>query len=279
MRLRFAALSAVVMAAQLVATGSPAAAATPGDTLTSGHMLVASYYGDSPRSQLRSRNGEFTLIVTGTSAAVDQTLYYADGTTGGMSIWWQFAYPTGYDLNDKTTLRMQSDGNLVLLSSTRRLIWQSHTAHTGTHNYLRLLDNGNLVIRTAQGRTVWQSGTTRAMFGPGAVISSGRVLVNRYRERFVPPTYLVMRRDGNLVVIWRGRVTWSSGTHVPGSWATLSKGGDLKIYSPSNRLLWHSHTRGERATLTVEQCGQISISTLTSSRGWVAPIGAPQTCG
>ena len=247
------------------------------DILTTGHMLVADPLSWSASSMLRSPNGMYTLKVTGTSVAIDQELRFPSGLTRSTELWWKFAYPTGYNLNDRTTLRMESTGNLTLVSSTRHVIWSSRTTGTGTHNYLRMLDDGDLVIRTDTGKTVWSSGTTAQMVGGGAVLRSGKVLINRYRDQFVPPTTLTMQRDGNLAVRYLGRVTWSSNTHVAGSYATLSTTGDLKVYSPHNVLLWHSRTIGTNPYLSVDQCGAISVH--VSRATWRVPANAPRTCG
>ena len=86
-------------------------------------------------------------------------------------------------------LVMQRDGNLVLYSSNRAL-WQSHTANNPGSLARMQQRDGNLVIYSASGRALWQ---THTYFNPGASA--------------------VLQRDGNFVVYSAsGRALWSSGT-------------------------------------------------------------------
>ena len=58
-----------------------------------------------------------------------------------------------------STLTMQPDGNLVLLTTTGRIIWSSSTAgNPGAE--LRLLDTGRIEIVSATGTVLWSQGST-----------------------------------------------------------------------------------------------------------------------
>ena len=77
----------------------------------------------------------------------------------------------------RTTLTMQTDGNLVLRAGNR-VLWHTHT-HGNPGAFLRHQADGNLVVYSARGRALWSSGT-----------------------RWSPDEYtvLTLRNDGNLVL-------------------------------------------------------------------------------
>ena len=78
----------------------------------------------------------------------------------------------------RTTLTMQTDGNLVLRSGNR-VLWHTHT-HGNPGAFLRHQADGNLVVYSAAGRPLWNSGTR---WSPAEYV-----------------TVLTLRNDGNLVL-------------------------------------------------------------------------------
>lgn len=278
---------AAVVAALVVSVASvfpqAAQAVEPSSTLSAGHSLVAPVFlhPQTAASALVSRNGVFTLGVGGTSLDISENHTFPDGRSNGTVVWWQFAYPTGYDMKDRSVLRMQTDGNLVLRSSTGRKVWASNTAGSGTNNHVTMHDNGNLVMYTASGRVVWQSGTTAIMLTAGHRLKSGQQLINKYRSQFgIVPTRLVMTTGGDLALYWGATRTWHTNTHVAGSHLTLGTNGNLVIYAPNGRAVWQSLTRGRDATLAVNQCGEIDLTTFSNSAVWRRPASPTQrVCG
>lgn len=162
-----------------------------------------------------------------------------------------------------STLSMQSDGNLVLYSTSSVALW-----HTGTHGNagaaLVMHDSGNLVVYGAAWRVLWMTDTdyagTRGCggLGSGAGLSRGQSVFScggRYQ--------LAHQGDGNVVLYSqrRSRAIWSSGT--PGrstSVFAMQGDGNLVLYAPDNRALWASGTSGRfGATLGVQDDGNMVI--------------------
>ncbi|HWU20108.1 MAG TPA: hypothetical protein VN088_01175 [Nocardioides sp.] len=136
---------------------------------------------------------------------------------------------------------LRSDGNFVLYAAPGKPIWSTHTAGTGTDNSLVIQNDGQLVVRTAAGRVVWSSHTHREVLESGDRLTAGHYLKNVFSTE-APPTYLRMRRGGQLVVTFRGATVWSSNTVVPGSYLQMNPDGDLVLSSPTARPLWTSGT-------------------------------------
>jgi hypothetical protein len=60
-------------------------------------------------------------------------------------------------LNRKYLLRMQADGNLVLLNEAKRVLWHTKTGgNPAAFAYLQ--KDGNFVVRSASGEALWSSG-------------------------------------------------------------------------------------------------------------------------
>lgn len=84
------------------------------------------------------------------------------------------------------TLTMQTDGNLVLYTSSGKAVWDSAASYgSGSQDTLVMQPDGNLVIYTAAGKAVWNAGT----YGTGAtamtVGSNGVVTVRTTSGRVV----------------------------------------------------------------------------------------------
>ena len=114
--------------------------------------------------------------------AADDTLWSRQQLTGGQSL---------TSRSGKFTLRVQTDGNVVLYGSDQRALWNTWTfagAWFWHDNRLRLQPDGNLVVYEPDGRAAWHAGTW------------GNANVR-----------LVMQDDGNLVIYAAtGRALWSS---------------------------------------------------------------------
>jgi hypothetical protein len=88
--------------------------------------------------------------------------------------------------NQRYSLVLESDGNLVLYAG-RRALWRSTTQDQGVQRCTMQLD-GNLVLYSRNGQSVWSTGT------------DGR-----------PGSFLVLQNDGNLV-IYQPYPVWASNT-------------------------------------------------------------------
>ena len=86
-------------------------------------------------------------------------------TSSNSPIWSTGTNGTG----NNNRLVMQTDGNLVVYTSSNQAVWQSHTYGSGSSNHIAVQTDGNAVIYTSSGQAVWQSGTSGR---EGAPVSS-----------------------------------------------------------------------------------------------------------
>jgi hypothetical protein len=192
-------------------------------------------------------------------------------------------------------LVMQRDGNLVMRTSTGRVLWASGTG--GNPGAFALMQgDGNFVIYTASDRPVWTSDSEDHAGASLAVQSDGDVVVEGSAEplwcagskdtellageRLQPgwylesPTWLsrlVMQRDGNLVLYSiGGRVLWASGTQGnPDAYAVMQADGDFVVYSQLGRAVWSSGTgRHPGARLMLTGSGQGVVTSSTGAVIW-----------
>ena len=250
------------------------AAPTSPSTLTVGHALHAL----APDSTLTSPSGAFTLTVMPLMAEVDQSIKVGDVPTVVEAPTW--STPVRGDGSDKSSLVLQTDGNLVLYSAAHRALWASGTKGSGATR-LVMQDDGNLVLYPASGPAVWATHTGRALLPPGSRLTAGQALLNRVSNVHGGPyTRLAMQTDGNLVVYYGRKAVWSTHTSVRGSVLTMQTDGNLVLYSPAHRALWSSRTShaGPRSWAYVEQCGRITVNQLERNVVWASSAAPTSGC-
>jgi len=115
-----------------------------GTTLFAGQALV------SRQRLLSSRYGY--MFRQGYECQPSIWAFSPGGTMGEI---WQV--PTRSRVNAGCRLVMRSGGNLVLITSSGRLLWSTHTAGTGRGNYLRMRSDGIAAVYTASGKVIWTS--------------------------------------------------------------------------------------------------------------------------
>ncbi|MGW7002509.1 hypothetical protein ACWGCW_06705 [Streptomyces sp. NPDC054933] len=207
----------------------------PGDSLTSGSM----------RLLMQPDGNLVAYLKAGGSAALAE---WASGTSG---------HPGAYAV-------MQTDGNLVVYSPNGGpgiggMLWSSGTAgNPGAHATLQ--DDGNLVIyrqgTSDPGNSLWATGS----YAGSRTIAAGQVLKPGWWTQG-QRTFLVMQRDGNLVMYRKrdGKAIWSSGTYGhPGAYAAMQSDGNLVIYrsgggSSTGGALWASRTYGHAGAYAIMQ--------------------------
>lgn len=122
-------------------------------------------------------------------------------------------------------LIMQSDGNLVLYSTTGQALWSTGTSGNPGAWFV-IQDDGNLVVYSTGGKALWASSTINDKLSPGERLLPGwslRSADGRY--------HLDMQSDGNLVVYAPDKALWASNTAGhPGAWAVMQGDGNLVIY-------------------------------------------------
>ena len=103
----------------------------------------------TPGQSIMSCNGLYTLLFQ-----LDGNVVLKQGST---ALW-----ATGTNGKGSAKLVMQTDGNLVLYSTTNAVLWASsqHGGTLGSPGYLTLLDDANMTITSATtGAYLWISGT------------------------------------------------------------------------------------------------------------------------
>jgi hypothetical protein len=131
----------------------------------------------------------------------------------------QWLVPGQFLLSNGYKFWMQTDGNLVLYTSTNRVLWASNTGGTSVDRVIMQTD-GNLVIYSTAGPYLWASNT-----GGGGLNAN---------------SYLIDQTDGN-VVIYRANGTSSWATHTGNANNTESYGnGDCwRVGTPATcRNTW-----------------------------------------
>ncbi|MGW1049393.1 hypothetical protein [Streptomyces sp. NPDC002521] len=169
-----------------------------------------------------------------------------NGTSGsGPAIW-----STGTSGHSGAYAYMQSDGNLVVYSSTGSALWSSHTSgHSGA--YFLVQDDGNLVVYSSTGSALWSDGT----YMRSATIGSGQKLYGGWWAQ-AKYTRLVVQPDGNVVLYRKrdGKAIWSTGTSGhSGAYAYMQSDGNLVVYPSSGSALWSTHTSGHSGAYATEQ--------------------------
>ncbi|OIJ97810.1 hypothetical protein BIV25_13470 [Streptomyces sp. MUSC 14] len=231
----------------------------PGQKLTSGHRLS-------------SANITLTMGSDGNLVAYLKT----NGTSGsGPAIW--STHTSGHS---GAYAVMQTDGNLVVYSSTGTALWSTHTnGHSGA--YFLVQDDGNLVVYGAgggpsTGGSLWADGTNvhSATIGSGQQLKAGWWAQAKY-------TRLAMQPDGNLVLYRKrdGKAIWSTGTSGhSGAYASMQADGNLVVYSSTGAALWSTHTYGHSGAYAVMQSdGNVVVYTATGGTGKGGALWASNT--
>src|SRR5207248_744870 len=125
-----------------------------------GHWLTAR----TASNYLQSSNSEFRLNLSPDFVAINEFALLT-GPKGNDSnetgIWFRDDGLGQYQSNtDHSTLKMQTDGNLVLRTASGHVLWASNTPGTGSSDYVTMQTDGNLVIYTPDRKVVWASHST-----------------------------------------------------------------------------------------------------------------------
>lgn len=190
-----------------------------------------------------------------------------------------------YGANDASTLKMQTDGNLVLRTRTGHVLWASNTARTGAHNFLDVFPNGDVVMFTSPHHEVWSTGTTDIYLGSGSSkfafgdneLLGGLLLDDRRGDQFpgFHESTLTMQVNGNLVYRCGTTVLWQSHTSSPDAYLAMQNDGNLVIYAYGfpKHALWASGT-SHAGPYTWFDSSQMKIMSSTAGPVWSAGLPA-----
>lgn len=136
---------------------------------------------ETPASEEPAEDGSSSEETSGSTPIGD--CGWATGTT--------YLWPGEHlaSCDERFSLNMQTDGNLVLRHHQDGALWQSHTYGT-PGAWAAMQTDGNLVVYSNEGRALWASGTS---MHPGAA--------------------LALQNDGNLVIYDGHDAVWHTRTH------------------------------------------------------------------
>lgn len=232
------------------ATSVAATLVVLGNTLQAGQTLSGGQY-------LTAQDNEFRLAMQ-----TDGNLVLYDRF--GRALW-----ASNTEDNPGAYLANQlSDGNLVVYNTSSQPLWATYT-EGNTDDALRLENNGNLVVVASSGRILWQTGALdHSLFG-------GESLSGLDSEVLISPDQqfqLSMQPDGNLVLYNDfGRALWASNTEGnPGAYlATQASDGNVVIYSAADQPLWNASVQGNPGdSLQLQDDGNLVVYSSSGSPLW-----------
>ncbi len=210
-------------------------------------------------------------------------------------------WSTGTDGNPGATLHFQTDGNLVLVSSSGRVLWTTLTYGTNASRTFVMQTDGNQVAYGSAGIPTWQSQTydpptptPRASAGPFAS-PDGRFVAKvgadgnfglSYQHSATtdalwssgtgghPSAYLLAQDDGNLVMYDGGRALWSSNTSgSPGAHPVVQSDGNFVVYSAGGRSLFSTGTSNAAGGIQAAGDSRFQLTWAHAFADQGAPIG------
>jgi len=181
----------------------------------------------------------------------------------GMAHWASGTFVPG------SALRVQADGDVVLVNQHGFGLWETMTHTVGS--YLVMQDDGNLVLYAPSGAALWDSaGYTchRAQYlRPPTEVQT--LASGMSAPSVNGTTHLAMQTDGNLVLYngsWQAR--WASGTFLPGNRADVQSDGNFVVYRPSGAPAWTAAVYSPGAYLIVQDDGNAVLYSSTGKALW-----------
>ena len=167
---------------------------------------------------------------------------------------------------DEFFLVMQTDGNLVMETSSGRPLWESGTAgHRGA--FAAMQADGNFVIYSANGRTLWSSGTEGHAGARLSVQTDGDVILEHGTE----PLWCSGSKDNRLFADERLETGWSLESPSWLSHLVMQQDGNLVLYSIGGEVLWSSRTAGNSgASAVMQRDGNLVIRSGTGHVVWAS---------
>lgn len=198
--------------------------------------LLAPGQSLGPGQSLTSPNGEYTLVMQ----------------TDGNLVLYRYNSQVKWTANTHTKggYKAVLNGTLQVLNSSGKKVWESyihdHSPDDNNVNYLRVQDDGNAVVYGHTARwwnRYWQESDGQInswrYIPSGTVMTPGTQYVNAgYR--------LIFQGDGNLVIYDpNNKALWHSKTQNKGGVrAVVQTDGNFVIYTANNVALWHTQTAG-----------------------------------
>ncbi|KAK8958587.1 G-type lectin S-receptor-like serine/threonine-protein kinase SD3-1 [Platanthera guangdongensis] len=163
----------------------------------------------------------------------------------------------GVRVSQNSTLQLSMDGSLVLMDASLHglPVWSSNTAYLGVES-ATLMNNGNLVLMGSQGRVVWESfNSPTDTLLPGQPLSFPQSLQPSSPDSIASYySFEINKRSGDITLVWEDNVTyWSSQLSHPvvvGE-VRLEEDGLLGLFDARGGLVWFSYSEDHRDPFVV----------------------------
>lgn len=178
------------------------------------------------------------------------------------AIWTANTYGSG-----ATQLIMQLDGNLVLYDGSRRPIWYTRTWGQ-PNSKLVLQANGNLVVYSSSNAPLWATNTEK---NDSTLLNGDSISVNQLLRSSNGRYTFVLQGDSNLVLYSTNRAIWASNTYgrSMADKLILQDDGNLVLYDTNGNPLWHAHTYGNGIShLVMQDDGNLVLYNMANQPTW-----------
>lgn len=238
-------------------------------------------------NKLVSENGVFALgFLERDNADADGFfvgIRYNLGTkTANMPVW---TVGGGLRVSLNSTFKLTMDGKLILVNNPNGLIvWSSSTSNLGIQK-ANLLNNGNLVLMDSKDKVLWESfNSPTSTLLPGQSLHFPQNLRAPSTKSITSYYSFVIRESGELALMWEHNVTyWRS--HFSSSAvvkeARFDGDGGLGLFDFTNKVIWSISSKdfGDPSVnlrhLRIDQDGNLRIYSWDSAdhdwrAGWQA---------
>ncbi|KAK1388935.1 Receptor-like serine/threonine-protein kinase [Heracleum sosnowskyi] len=129
------------------------------------------------------------------------------------------------------------------------VVWSSNTSNLGIEK-ASLLNNGNLVLVDSEGKIVWESfNSPTSTLVPGQTLCFSQTLRAPSTKSTISYYSFVIRESGELVLLWEHNVTyWRSGLRlsVAVKEARFDEDGVLGVFGEGNKMVWSTSSKDFR---------------------------------
>lgn len=156
----------------------------------------------------------------------------------------------GLKVSLNSTFMLDMDGKLILTNDLDGLVvWSSNTSNLGIEK-ASLLNNGNLVLVDSKDRVVWESfNSPTSTLLPGQSLHFSQTLRAPSTKSTTSYYSFVIRESGELALLWEHNVTyWRSqlGSSAAVKEARFDGDGVLGVFDDANKMVWSTSSKDFR---------------------------------
>jgi hypothetical protein len=240
------------------------------------------YFTVNVVAPVAASNTQNTGLASGQSISVNQGLLSPDTQStlklqsdGNLVLYSNFkpAWAT-YNFNPAASLLvMQGDGNLVEYDKSGNPVWSSSTSGSGNH--LELQTDGNLVIYSGTGQPLWFTSTGQVpdhlSYVNTTIASVGLIFPGQALQTANRQYAAVLQSDGNFVVYKGAQALWSSQSYGKSvAFGAMQADGNFVLYSPSGAPVWYTRTAGGGSSLVMQSDGNLVIYGANGGPTWAS---------